>query len=197
MASTPDTLDATVAALRATLAARARKVGAPPGHPAHPAATLVLLQPGPGGPALVFTRRPQALRSHAGQISFPGGQRSAADADAAACALREAAEELGLDPATVEVLGLLDDVLTPTGFLVTPVVACLRSAVEYRPSPAEVAEVFAVPVARLRDPVTYRSSGSLAYGGVDYALHEYHYEGRVIWGVTARMVHQLLERWPA
>jgi hypothetical protein len=77
------------------------------------------------------------------------------------------------------------------------VVALERHPGNYRPNPAEVAEVFTVPVARLRDPATYRSSGSLAHGGVDYALHEYHYEGRVIWGATARMVYQLLQLWPA
>ena len=190
-------LEASVAALRATLAARARREGAPPGHPARPAATLVLLAPGAAGYELVFTRRPQELRSHAGQISFPGGKCGPGDGDATACALREAAEELGVDAAAVEVLGLLDDALTPTGFLVTPVVARLRHPVAYRPNPAEVAEVFTVPVALLRDPAGYRSSGVLAYGGVDYALHEYHHEGRVIWGVTARMVHQLLRLWAA
>jgi len=191
-----DALDATAAALRATLAARARQSGAPAGHPARPSATLVLLAPGPRGPELVLTQRPSSLRAHAGQVACPGGKRNPEDADAATCALREAAEELGLEPAAVEVLGLLDDVLTPSGFLVTPVVAWQRRAVVYRPNPDEVAEVFAVPIAHLRDPATYRTQGALAYGGVDYALHEYHFEGRVIWGATARMVHQLLQLWP-
>jgi 8-oxo-dGTP pyrophosphatase MutT (NUDIX family) len=193
--ASPDPLDDTVAALRATLASRARREGAPPDHPARPSATLVLLTPGPAGPALVFTQRMAALHSHAGQVSFPGGKLSADDADATACALREAGEELGIDPAAVEVVGLLDDVLTPTGFLITPVVARARRPLEYRPNPAEVDEVFTVPVARLRDPVTYRSQGSLLHAGVDYALHEYHYEGHVVWGATARMVYQLLELW--
>jgi 8-oxo-dGTP pyrophosphatase MutT (NUDIX family) len=188
---------ATMAALRTTLAARPRRTGAPAGHPARLSATLVLLAPGPRGPELVLTQRPPSLRSHAGQIAFPGGKRSPGDADATACALREAAEELGLDPAEVDVLGLLDDQLTPTGFLVTPVVAWQRRAVGYRPNPDEVAEVFTVPVVQLRDPATYRSQGALAHGGVDYALHEYHCDGRVVWGVTARMVHQLLALWPA
>jgi 8-oxo-dGTP pyrophosphatase MutT (NUDIX family) len=190
-------LDATAVALRATLAARQRTSGAPAGHPARPSATLVLLAPGPRGPALVLTQRPASLRAHAGQVACPGGKRNPDDADAAACALREAAEELGIAAAAVEVLGLLDDVLTPTGFLVTPVVAWQRGAITYRPNPDEVAEVFTVPVAHLRDPANYRSQGSLAHGGVDYALHEYHYAGRVIWGATARMVHQLLQLWPA
>ena len=197
MASAASDLDLTVAALRATLAARARRAGAPPGHPARPSATLVLLTPGLEGPGLVFTRRVAELRSHASQVSFPGGKLGADDLDATAGALREAAEELGIDPAAVEVVGLLDDVLTPTGFLVTPVVARQRHAVEYHPNADEVAEVFAVPLACLRDPATYRSAGSLSHGGVDYTLHEYHYEGRVIWGATARMVYQLLQLWPA
>jgi 8-oxo-dGTP pyrophosphatase MutT (NUDIX family) len=188
--------EALVDALRATLAGRTRNAGAPPGHPARPSSILVLLVPGPRGPELVLTQRSSSLRGHAGQVACPGGKRSAEDAGAVACALREASEELGLDPGAVEVLGLLDDVLTPTGFLMTPVVAWQRRAVAYRPNPDEVAEVFTVPIAHLRDPASYRSQGSLAHGGIDYALHEYHYEGHVIWGATARMVHQLLQLWP-
>jgi 8-oxo-dGTP pyrophosphatase MutT (NUDIX family) len=192
-----DDLEAISAALRATLAARARQAGAPPGHPARPSATLVLLVRGAAGPELVFTQRVAELHAHAGQVSFPGGKVAAGDADATACALREAGEELGIDPAAVEVLGLLDDALTPTGFLITPVVAVARRVLDYRPNPDEVAEVFTVPVRHLRDPGIYRSQGSLAHAGVEYALHEYHHAGRVIWGVTARMVHQLLQLWPA
>ena len=190
-------LDPVAAALRAALAHRERTSGAPPGHPARPSAILVLLAPGPRGPELVLTLRPPSLRAHAGQVACPGGKRNAEDADAAACALREAAEELGLEPGAVEVLGLLDDLLTPTGFLVTPVVAWQRRDVTYRPNPEEVAEVFTVPIAHLRDPANYRSQGSLGHGGIDYSLHEYHHGAHVIWGVTARMVHQLLELWPA
>src|SRR5260370_882378 len=108
---------------------------------------------------LLFTVRPADMSKHAGQIAFPGGKRDPGDADLAATALREAAEELGIEPAAVEVLGLLDDVPTPTGFVITPVVARLLGPLELRPSAREVAEVFAVPLDELRDPTRYKSEG--------------------------------------
>ncbi|HEY3353848.1 MAG TPA: CoA pyrophosphatase [Polyangia bacterium] len=186
-------LEAQVAALRARLAARPRHGGAPADHPARPAAVLALLVPRDGELRLVFTLRPEELAAHGGQISFPGGKCTPADADAAACALREAAEELGVAPASVEVLGLLDDVVTPTGFLITPVVGRVPAEPVYQPDPGEVAAVFAVPLARLA--AVGRDAGVIPYGGVEYRMYEYPVEGRVVWGATARMVHQLLELW--
>jgi 8-oxo-dGTP pyrophosphatase MutT (NUDIX family) len=195
MAAVP-ALEATFTALRARLAARPRRVGAPAGHPARPAAVLALLVPAAAGPRLVFTLRPEGLAAHAGQISLPGGKCAPADADAVACALRETEEELGIPPAAVEVLGLLDDDVTPTGYLITPVVGRARAPLAYRPCPGEVAEVFEVPLALLCDPGVCQDRGTLPYAGVDYRLFEYHADGRVIWGTTARVVRQLVALWP-
>src|SRR5207245_6296875 len=107
-----------------------------------PAAVLVPLVARAGGLALLLTERTADLPSHAGQVSFPGGKMDAADADAAACALREAEEELGLPAHSAEVLGGLDDVPTPTGFVISPVVGLLATDPPLRPNPAEVAASF-------------------------------------------------------
>jgi 8-oxo-dGTP pyrophosphatase MutT (NUDIX family) len=141
---------------------------------------------------LLFTVRRADLSTHAGQISFPGGKRDPEDADAAACAIREAAEELGIAPASVEVIGLLDDVPTPTRFVITPVVARVSGPVELRPSADEVDSVFACELGELANPRRYANGGTRSFLGVSYSMHEYHWEQHRIWGATARIVHELL-----
>jgi 8-oxo-dGTP pyrophosphatase MutT (NUDIX family) len=152
----------------------------------------ILCQPGQED-ALLFTVRRADLPTHAGQISFPGGKRDPHDADAAATAIRETTEELGIEPAAIEVLGWLDDVPTPTGFVITPVVARIDGPVELRPSADEVAAVFRCTLAELRRPERYHQEGTRSFLGVHYAMHEYHFEEHRIWGATARIVYQLLE----
>lgn len=148
----------------------------------------------PGQPdRLLFTERHHGLSTHAGQIAFPGGKCEAEDCDAAATAVRETTEELGLASERVEVLGTLDDVPTPTRFLITPVVACVHGPLVLTPSPTEVASVFAVPLPALADPTRYRAAGSGELLGIRYVLHEYRWEPHRIWGATARMVYQLME----
>jgi 8-oxo-dGTP pyrophosphatase MutT (NUDIX family) len=143
-------------------------------------------------PSLLFTVRRHDLPTHAGQISFPGGKRDPNDIDAAATAIRETTEELGIEPAAVEVLGLLDDVPTPTGFVITPVVARIDGPIALSPSAGEVAAVFCTALDQLRAPGTYREEGTRTFLGITYAMHEYHVGERKIWGATARMVYQLL-----
>jgi 8-oxo-dGTP pyrophosphatase MutT (NUDIX family) len=146
----------------------------------------------PGQPdRLLFTERRHDLSTHAGQISFPGGKREAGDSDSAATAVRETSEELGIEPAAVEVLGLLDDVPTPTRFVITPVVARLRGPLSLRPNPSEVASVFAPELVALADPARHTTNGSRTFLGITYDMHEYRWEPHRIWGATARMVHQL------
>jgi 8-oxo-dGTP pyrophosphatase MutT (NUDIX family) len=142
---------------------------------------------------LLFTVRHADLPTHAGQISFPGGKRDASDGDARATAIRETAEELGVAPAAVEVLGMLDDVPTPSGFVITPVVAALRGPVALVPSADEVAEVLACELVALARPSVHVEAGAREFLGVRYPMHEYHLDGHRIWGATARMLHQLLE----
>lgn len=178
--------------LRARLAARARMEVHLDGF--RESAVLVPIVCEPGAPdRLLFTVRRADLPSHAGQISFPGGKRDPGDLDLTSTACRETSEELGIAPAGVEVLGLLDDVPTPTGFVITPVVARLAGPVELRPNPAEVAVAFAAPVDELRGPGCYADGGTRSFLGVSYAMHEYHFQGHRIWGATARVVHQLLD----
>jgi len=158
-----------------------------------PAAVLVPIVTEAGQPdRLLFTERRHDLSTHAGQIAFPGGKHDAEDADAAATAIRETTEELGIEPAAIEVLGALDDVPTPTRFVITPIVARLRGPLAMRPNPAEVASVFAADLGALADPERYTSNGERSFLGVTYQMHEYRWEPHRIWGATARMVHQLM-----
>jgi 8-oxo-dGTP pyrophosphatase MutT (NUDIX family) len=158
-----------------------------------PAAVLVPIVSEPGKPDhLLFTERRHDLSTHAGQIAFPGGKQDAEDADHAACAVRETTEELGIEPAAIEVLGLLDDVPTPSRFVITPVVARLRGPLTMAPNPAEVASVFSAPVEALADPARYTANGNRTFLGITYEMHEYRWEPHRIWGATARMVYQLM-----
>lgn len=156
------------------------------------AAVLVPVVERAGGPALVFTQRPAHMPTHGGQISFPGGRRDAGDADLVATALREAAEEIGVAPRAVEVVGQLDDEITPHRFVITPIVGWLGDPPPFRPSAREVEQCFELPIATLADPAAFVDRGEREFGGRVYSLPEYHVDERIIWGVTARMVQRLL-----
>lgn len=144
--------------------------------------------------SLLFTLRSHKLPLHAGQISFPGGRPEHGEEHARETALRESQEELGIDPAAVAVLGHLDDVATPSGFLITPVVGWLHEPAPFRPDAREVDEFFEVALAELGDPDCFHDAGVAEHDGRSYQLPEYHVAGRVIWGATARMVQNLLFR---
>ena len=164
-----------------------------PHKPWKPAAVLVPLLTCRSDPTILLTERTQGLLDHAGQVSFPGGSREDRDADAVQTALREAEEETGLDHRLVEPVGYLDGYLTITGYAVTPVVGLVSAGFEPRPDPVEVAEVFEVPLAFLRDPtnrqVRQRRVGERELG---YYLFEYH--NHSIWGATAAMLVNLLQK---
>ncbi|MGH8504880.1 MAG: NUDIX hydrolase, partial [Stenotrophobium sp.] len=120
-----------------------------------PAAVLVAVMRRGGGPTVLLTRRAEHLRSHKGQISFPGGGRDDADVSVAANALREAREEVGLSPERVEVVGYLDDYPTITRYRVTPVVGVVEGAPELQADAAEVAEIFEVPLSFVLEPANF------------------------------------------
>ncbi len=164
------------------------------------AAVLVPLLPRPEGLHVLFTERSKELRSHAGQISFPGGRVEVADADAPAAALREAHEEVGLDKEDVEILGMLDDCPTfVTGFVITPVVGLVNplaftSAGRYpwNPSPAEIAALHELPLVDFLDPQNLRIEMREREGRM-FELYWYTVRGQVVWGATARILNQLIQ----
>lgn len=169
--------------------------GPPEGRALRAAAVLVAVWDRPGGPRLVLTKRGTGLRHHPGQVAFPGGKVEAGE-DAAACALREAREEVALDPAAVAVLGALPPHETVTGFAVTPVVGWIGGAFAPRPEAGEVEEVFTVPLAHVADPARFRVESRAWRGGVRryYAVPWGPY---YIWGATARILRGLADRLAA
>jgi 8-oxo-dGTP pyrophosphatase MutT (NUDIX family) len=168
---------------------------APRGDPARlrPAAVLIGLAAHRDEVRVILTQRTAVLRVHAGQIAFPGGKIDARDRSPAAAALREAQEEIGLDPRHVEPLGYLDPYVTGTGFCIVPVVAKVAAPVAIRINPEEVDEAFEVPFAFLMDSANH----ALHHKEIEGKLRRFHgmpYDGRNIWGVTAGILRNLYER---
>ena len=156
-----------------------------------PAAVLLGLIERPAGLTLLFTERSPDLRDHPGQVSFPGGRIEAGDDGPEAAAIREAGEEVGMERRLISIAGRLEDLLTVTGFLVTPVVAFV--APEYRPvaDGREVTEVFEVPLKYLLDERNIRS-GLRERMGTRIRVYEIDYDGHRIWGATASILVQFL-----
>jgi 8-oxo-dGTP pyrophosphatase MutT (NUDIX family) len=143
-------------------------------------------------PTLLFTVRTDTVRSHKGQISFPGGSVDETDDSRAATSVRETEEEIGLNPADVRLVGELDTFPTfVSGYVVTPFVGILDEEPELTPNPAEVARVLHVPVASLSNEI--RQEPGFTHGERTYPTEAWVWEDHVIWGVTARIVRQFLE----
>lgn len=165
-----------------------------PGFQLKESAVLMPLVEEAGEPHFLFTRRPLHLRSHPGQISFPGGGRDAQDESPLHTALREAEEELGLAAAAVEVLGQLDELPTPTGYRVQPFLGVLAPGVLLKPNVEEVAEVLRVPLRVLLDPARRRSElHEVPQLGRQVEVDYLDVGGTVIWGATARILRNLFE----
>jgi 8-oxo-dGTP pyrophosphatase MutT (NUDIX family) len=164
--------------------------GAARGDPRTDAAVLICLVERPGGPSVLLTQRTTHLRDHAGQISFPGGRVEPGDASIAATALREAKEEIGLDPAKVEIFGELASYDTATGFRIHPVVGWLRPPFALRPDPYEVDEVFELPLDFVIDPRNHRRQ-SFRRGPLTRTYYVLAYQNRFIWGATAGILVNL------
>lgn len=167
--------------------------------PLREATVLVGLVARENGWQVVFTRRSEHLRHHAGEVSFPGGAVEAEDADAVAAALRETQEEVGISAAHIRPLGFLDPLLTISGFRVTPVVAQLCSDYQPTPDPQEVAEVFELPLSFLLAPESLFHS-SRQWRGQTLRIAELHpwpgHPARV-WGATAMIIENLRRRLEA
>ncbi len=154
-----------------------------------PAAVLVPLVDHPGAPTVLLTVRGQDLRHHAGQVSFPGGSIEAADPDPAAAALREAREEIGLDPQFVTVIGYLPDHVVISGFRVTPVVARVRPGFMLEMDRQEVQAVFEAPLSHVFDARHHRPRRHRFRGtDVEVELVDIPYGEHNIWGATAGML---------
>ncbi|ABM60909.1 NUDIX hydrolase [Halorhodospira halophila] len=182
-------------ALRARLMGRAwpeRGWRRSPGSPVPAAVLIALLEP-QGASRILLTRRAGGLRDHPGQVSFPGGRVDPGDPTPEATALREAHEEVGLDPGVVHILGRLGRYHTGTGFVIQPVVAAVREPVAWSPCEGEVEAVFELPLERLREG---RVDGEVRVpdplGRVQRFPAMIHQE-QLIWGATAGMLWQLRE----
>lgn len=164
--------------------------------PPRPAAVLLPIVLHTTGPAVLLTQRTAHLRQHSGQVAFPGGRHEPADRTPVHTALREAHEEVGLEPSRVEVIGRLPEYLTGTGFQVTPVVGLVEPGFEVRPDPHEVAAVFEVPLEFLMDPRHHQrrlievAGEQRIFWAMPWRPHpaadEY-----FIWGATAAMLRNL------
>lgn len=142
---------------------------------------------------IVLTVRSAHLKSHAGQISLPGGTKEEQDPDFQTTALRESEEEIGLPPEKVQVLGKLGNMALPSGFCITPFVGLIDSGLPLVASPDEVAEVFSAPLELILDPGAYRHS-TMAFDGAKRAIVELNYEHYRIWGATAAILYHLAKQ---
>ena len=163
------------------------------GKPLRPAAVLLPVWLRPEGAVLILTKRASHLKHHPGQIAFPGGKVDSGDTGPEAAALREAREEIGLDPGRVRVIGSLPGHETVTGFAVTPFVGLVTGPFDPVPETGEVEEVFTVPLSHVLDPERFSIHQRLWMGewrrfyAVPYGPH-------YIWGATARILRGLADR---
>ena len=158
-----------------------------------PAAVLIPVIERPSGPSVLLTERPHSMASHAGQVAFPGGKVDACDADEVAAALREAHEEVGIDPAHVELIGRAAPYVSGSAFRITPVLGLLPADFIAVPEPGEVDEVFETPLSFLMDPANH-ATGEGVWKGRTRTFYDIPHNGHRIWGVTAGIIRELYLR---
>jgi 8-oxo-dGTP pyrophosphatase MutT (NUDIX family) len=158
-------------------------------RPPVPAAVLIALIRRDEGYTVLYTERSPDLRAHSGQVAFPGGKIDPEDAGPAEAALREASEEVDLDPREARVIGFMPHYYTGTNYLITPVVAVVRPSRIFTPNPHEVDAVFEVPLANLAVEKTYGTFQITRNGKVHSTLQIDH-DGHRIWGITANLTRR-------
>lgn len=144
-------------------------------------------------PGVILTQRPDHMRKHPGQVAFPGGRMDESDTDVIAAAIREAHEEIALDPNMVDIIGTTDPYLTITGFRVTPVIAVIPPDLPLHPNEGEVAAIFETPLSFLLNPANHLTN-TLDWQGGKRTYHEMFWNDRRIWGATAAMIVNLSQR---
>lgn len=165
---------------------------APMGGTHRPAAVLIPITNRPE-PGAILTQRPQWLRSHAGQVAFPGGKIDAGDADAVDAALREADEELGINRDDVEIIGVADTYYSGSGYKIVPVIGLIPPDLPFDPSPEEVEAWFEVPLPFLFDPANAVKK-KVDWSGQTREYYDMQWGDRRIWGVTAGIIANLARR---
>ncbi len=158
-----------------------------------PSAVLVPIYNKEGQYYILFTQRTERVKEHKGQISFPGGAFQKGDKTLVDTALRESAEEIGLAPGEVKILGELDDTVTTTSnYIVSPFVGLIPWPYRFKVDGWETGEIIEVPISALLDKGSLRQETKIIDGQA-VTSYSYHYQGRVIWGATARILHQFLD----
>jgi 8-oxo-dGTP pyrophosphatase MutT (NUDIX family) len=157
------------------------------------AAVLIPVVDRPDMPTVLLTQRTMKLRTHSGQIAFPGGRIDPEDHDAETAAMRECEEETGIGPEHVEIVGRLPEYMAGSGFRIAPILSVLEPGFTLKPNPHEVDAVFEVPLAFLMDEANH-AQGSRIVGGHMRHYFEMPYEDWHIWGVTAGIIRVMYER---
>ncbi len=176
--------------IRKILSSRKRRIIEHP--PFSHAAVLVPLFKKGEGCHLLFTKRSDQVKYHKGEISFPGGVVDEEDLELINTALREADEEIGLQKSDVQVIGILDDIITVTQFIVTPIVGFFPYPYAFKVSEVEIAELIEVPLSSLLDEACF-SKKEIIRGGQREVVYAYQYRKHIIWGATARILKQFLD----
>jgi len=172
---------------------RDRGMSLPGSAPYRKAAVLIPLLQKDGEWHLLFTRRTETVQDHKGQVSFPGGATEGVDETAVDTALREAEEEIGLNPQQVRVLGFMSQYPSVTDFLVTPVVGRISWPFVMKISTNEVARVFTIPLKWLADPQNREEKLVERRGGLIWVSYYKPYDGEILWGLTAIITVNFLE----
>lgn len=142
---------------------------------------------------VILTKRAETLRSHTGQVAFPGGRIDASDPTPEFTALRETAEEIGLENGYIDVVGRMPDYVSGTGYRIAPVLSVVKPGFHLHLNPDEVDTAFEVPLRFLMDPANHQQ-GSRMWNDLEWMFYEMPYGGQRIWGVTAGIIRTLYER---